>query len=858
MNLKLKGQRKINKIECRIIHLLIYILCVLLSNFLGLFELDTMKWDIMDLTYPNNMFLSNALKNGILPLWNPIFSYGLPHYANVGMPVFYPTTIILSLFGYRLWMVTAEYCIHVILACYGMNRYIAYSLKDKEDLFSSQLISLFTGLLYGFSGVFLSNAQHMMIIISAAWLPWIFLNIRKAILLEKKKYLLYAAAATGLSVQGGYPELWVGGILITIPYMLLHIEKKKIIKRIEAFIKYYSLYGIFVVMASAITVLPTVVLMPHMQRLNGSSSVQVYCYEWYLFLSSLVPRWGAYVVEKNNDISMICAYVGIFTIALIPLVVFTRWDRKKYFLMGICVFSGLMMFGEKTPLHPLFQKIVPMFSSFRFPSLYRCIIALFLLELIADIWYSIFKGEKRVIKNTLILFVHMDIFMILLQILFREGMKRGEIKLTNEIHICCVILILIISCMCTVITLYYKGYFSRKKSCRLITVLIFVEVFAFFCMEYPVTVGYVRIGKDMISDIRERKDYIFDIDEKNRTREQSVDYRYAIRGHGWDNIINSTEIVLSNELSEVGYTQVKLDSVMNYRTTANRYIVQNNPVFYLTDNLVSSKDVILEEWINDWGVDSRQIYVDNISENINTIEKNARNVIENGEIVNSKLLDIVWSKQGGRVYFENLGIAKSSQNNCKWKIYISDERIIGEEMELIFYKNEEDIQKIIYKISNIYKDENGTFIYGCFPSYDTYQYMDIELDNADMIVQAVEYIEYSNQKVGSNIQVSEFSPNYIELQIQEDKDSCLVTLQTDYPGWRAYVDGVEQEIVTVNGVFRGVFLKAGTHSVEFKFVPIDFYIGIIVTCMFYLYIGIYSLLQIRNIFMIRKCICENE
>ena len=55
--------------------------------------------------------------------------------------------------------------------------------------------------------------------------------------------------------------------------------------------------------------------------------------------------------------------------------------------------------------------------------------------------------------------------------------------------------------------------------------------------------------------------------------------------------------------------------------------------------------------------------------------------------------------------------------------------------------------------------------------------------------------------------------------------------QTHYPGWKAYVDGKETEVYEVNGLIQGIFVPAGTHTIQFKFVPVPFYVGCIVSLL---------------------------
>lgn len=57
----------------------------------------------------------------------------------------------------------------------------------------------------------------------------------------------------------------------------------------------------------------------------------------------------------------------------------------------------------------------------------------------------------------------------------------------------------------------------------------------------------------------------------------------------------------------------------------------------------------------------------------------------------------------------------------------------------------------------------------------------------------------------------------------------LVLADSYYPGWRAYVDGKESEILRANLFFRGVQLSAGKHVVEFRYQPRSFTIGLAIS-----------------------------
>jgi hypothetical protein len=62
-----------------------------------------------------------------------------------------------------------------------------------------------------------------------------------------------------------------------------------------------------------------------------------------------------------------------------------------------------------------------------------------------------------------------------------------------------------------------------------------------------------------------------------------------------------------------------------------------------------------------------------------------------------------------------------------------------------------------------------------------------------------------------------------------NNSGILVLADSYYPGWRAYVDGMETRILKANLFFRAVVLAEGEHVVEFRYEPRSFTIGLAVS-----------------------------
>ena len=63
------------------------------------------------------------------------------------------------------------------------------------------------------------------------------------------------------------------------------------------------------------------------------------------------------------------------------------------------------------------------------------------------------------------------------------------------------------------------------------------------------------------------------------------------------------------------------------------------------------------------------------------------------------------------------------------------------------------------------------------------------------------------------------SPTDLRVATRTTEPRLLVASEMYYPGWRAYVDGVETPIVRTNYVFRGVVVPSGQHVVRFAYLP---------------------------------------
>ena len=70
---------------------------------------------------------------------------------------------------------------------------------------------------------------------------------------------------------------------------------------------------------------------------------------------------------------------------------------------------------------------------------------------------------------------------------------------------------------------------------------------------------------------------------------------------------------------------------------------------------------------------------------------------------------------------------------------------------------------------------------------------------------------------GDNVIIESYAPERVRLRAALANPGLLVLTDAAYPGWRVFVDGAEQPLRRADLLFRGVYLCAGEHQVEFVY-----------------------------------------
>jgi Bacterial membrane protein YfhO len=92
-----------------------------------------------------------------------------------------------------------------------------------------------------------------------------------------------------------------------------------------------------------------------------------------------------------------------------------------------------------------------------------------------------------------------------------------------------------------------------------------------------------------------------------------------------------------------------------------------------------------------------------------------------------------------------------------------------------------------------------------------------------------DYPSFEKQVRPVEYTISSYTPNQVVYKVRADQDSLLVFNEIAFPGWRAYVDGVQTPVNEVSSGLRCVLVTGGEHTIVMTFRPRSFYWGLAVS-----------------------------
>jgi len=377
------------------------------------------KYDMIDCYFPWRFYIGECLQHGKFPFWNPYQDLGYPIHADPSSGVWYPFVWIIGyFFGYNVYTIGMEMCIHVFIAAIGF-----YKLAKTLNL--TNHVAVIAAVCYMLCGVFVGNAQHLTYTISACWIPFIINYYIK--LSEQKTFLnaIKTAIPLFLIITGGYPAftfIFFYLMLLLFFYFGIKIFKENRKELLPFFYRNF-LFIFFTVLLSSGILISVLQVMPYLSRTNSFTLANaLFCpFSPQSMVSFLLPFATLKNVEFfNTDFSMSNAYFGILMFVFFVGGIFIRKPTIYNVLFGFALFSLLASFGKYLPVREFLFEHLPLMNLYRFPSVFRLFTIIGFILTGAFCFDKFLKQEfEKTTKNLKIVLIVMIIAFLITIIVLR-------------------------------------------------------------------------------------------------------------------------------------------------------------------------------------------------------------------------------------------------------------------------------------------------------------------------------------------------------------------------------------------------------------------------------------------------------
>lgn len=355
---------------------------------------------------PWREFAFETLRNGHVPLWNPLVGMGAPLIANYQSALFYPPNILLFFTG-PVWGQGLLVLVHVVWAGMGMI-YLARKLGF------GLMAQTIAGLAFSLSGYHIARAGFLSINAAVAWLPWLIAATELVVRevgesgFRQRAIRPILALALVLTMQwlAGHAQTAWYSLLLMVCWSLWRGVQRRKWEGILASLGAPLIAGALAFALSAIQLIPVLEYLALSQRatdLNRELALTYSFWPWRI-LGLLIPdvfgnpAHGDYWGYANYWEDAI--YIGTLPFVLAVLAVIrgirkSRWTSFIGFLILLGGVSLILALGKNTFIFNFLFDHVPTFDLFQAPSRWM-VIFVFCLSLLAAIGAELWESEKLV------------------------------------------------------------------------------------------------------------------------------------------------------------------------------------------------------------------------------------------------------------------------------------------------------------------------------------------------------------------------------------------------------------------------------------------------------------------------------
>jgi uncharacterized membrane protein YfhO len=784
-----------------------------------------------------------------------------------------PLSLIILLFGHKR-IPQAIATMILLKAAFASGSFTYYIKKTfgKHDFSSAAF-----GLMYAFCGWFVAFYWNVMWVDALALFPLVVLGVQNII--DKGKPWLYCislAVTLFANYYMGYMTCIFAFVYFFIYYFAnygfndcfvnkLRREKTTIIKAVfrwlrnSRFFRSGVRFAVFSVIAgclTAVSLIPVYFALKNCSATSGTFPVDYKSYfKIFDFLANHIAGVDPTIRSSGNDV-LPNVYCGVLTVILIPLYLFNRNIRLRQkithiILLAILFFSFNINYANYVWHGFHFPNDLP----YRFSFMYSFVLLVMAYRAFCDIKQYPAKtilasglaviafvvlAQKLQSKNVTELAVWITIGFTVAYTLILNVFKNKEYKYA--------IVALLLLCTCgSEIAVANTGNYSMGQS-------------------YTAYYSNYSDFNNMNDMLEKQDDGFYRLEQSNLLTRMDNSWYY----YNGSSVFSSLAYErLSNMMRDIGFMSNYINSYTYHPQTA-----VYNAMFdikYLFDNDESVNNDELYE--NLFGNDTYKVYKNRytlpIAYGANSDVKNWTTM----STINPFVLqaDLFSAASGVENVFKNIPISYVSYSNIEefypdeirtGVFYVqkqnSDDEarftiefIVPETQNVYFYLKARNVKSVsasgdfLSKSQTMDKNYNIIDLGLCHEGEIIYvdAFMDADSSNETMEFYAAG-LDMDRFRLGfgmlekNQMNITGFSETDITGKVEMDRDGVLFTTIPYDKGWKIFVDGEKADCYAINEALLALDISAGSHTVEFRFVPEGLIIGAAVSAAALLFVVI--------------------
>jgi hypothetical protein len=729
--------------------------------------------DLASFFYPFRYIWIETARQGHFPFWNPYIKCGVPLFATIQAGVLYPFSLLYLFLPLDLafnWTIILHFFLAAVFT-YALMRELGATLQG----------ALTAALAVLFSGYLISVHNLLNTLISVSWYPLAMLCGCRLVQGGQVRWAVAAAITLVCMFLGGGAEV----VLFAFASLLLlclypEVLPLRIAGNSPSLKRRLGLLGLTLIVflgLSMVQLLPFLELYPQSHRYGGVDLQEAT--RWSLaprdFIYFLLPDLfgkrtipGRYWVMQNY---LKTIYLGP-VIFLLAGFYFTRQGKRSLPLLVALGLVLILALGRYTPLYPFLYKHLPLFSNLRYPAKFLFLLVFYLCVVSGlglDLLAKRFSEKHK--PTPWYTGLQVGLIIVLAGLLLLAVFFPARVLVQAQEW-----------AGNTLDPAYLPMVLHNFK--RLLLIMIFSLILVFFGLRHKL----VRFGSPLLLILLG-----LDLFLGNRGFAQKLD---GVSFH-------ATTPMISTLKSDEDLFRFH---VMPEKRDLSVITGKNYRKFHLRRKDALGYDLMMEHHLYD--IDGYNVPLQSRYERLMGVirHKPLASILDVLDMMNVKyvLSDNSTDIPGYSLVRGGAGTSKLYENS-NWlprAFLVKNFKVVVEEQEFARAFIESDIN---FRETVLLESQPFRFL--------TLK----EQPAIPALSPAVRIVKYEN--------------NRMVLTVDTPEAALLFMSEAFYPGWKAYVDGKDEEILRANYVFRAIPVGPGSHRIEVVFEPLSFKIGLAVSLL---------------------------